>query len=42
MIAPPADRLPGDVNKDFSQLWSWAQQLVSLPENLPCGEPLIE
>ncbi len=36
------DCLSGDVNKDFSQLWSWIRELVSLPEDLPYGEPFIE
>ena len=30
----------GDVNKDFSQLWSWIREFVPLPEDLPYGEPL--
>lgn len=34
------DCLSGDVNKDFSQLWTWFQEFVPLPEDLPCGEPL--
>ena len=36
------DCLSGDVNKDFSQLWSWIREFVILPEDLPYGEPLIE
>jgi hypothetical protein len=36
------DCLSGDVNKDFSQLWSWIREFVTLPEELPCGEPLVE
>ena len=36
------DCLSGDVNKDFSQLWSWIREFVPLPEELPHGEPLIE
>jgi len=36
------DCLSGDVNKDFSQLWSWIREFVPLPEDLPYGEPLIE
>ncbi len=34
------DCLSGDVNKDFTQLWSWISELVPLPEDLPYGEPL--
>ena len=34
------DCLSGDVNKDFSQLWSWITEFVPLPENLPIGQPL--
>jgi len=36
------DCLSGDVNKDFSQLWGWIGEFVSLPEDLPYGEPLLE
>lgn len=34
------DCLSGDVNKDFSQLWSRIREFVPLPEDLPYGEPL--
>lgn len=34
------DCLSGDVNKDYSQLWTWIQELVPLPDSLPYGEPL--
>lgn len=34
------DCLSGDVNKDFTQLWSWISEMVPLPEDLPYGEPL--
>lgn len=34
------DCLSGDVNKDFSQLWSWITEFVPLPDELPVGEPL--
>jgi len=34
------DCLSGDVNKDFTQLWSWIREFVPLPEDLPYGEPL--
>jgi flavin-dependent dehydrogenase len=34
------DCLSGDVNKDFSQLWSWISEFVPLPEDLPVGQPL--
>jgi flavin-dependent dehydrogenase len=31
------DCLSGDVNKDFSQLWSWIREVVPLPDDLPYG-----
>jgi len=34
------DCLSGDVNKDFTQLWSWIREFVPLPEDLPYGGPL--
>jgi flavin-dependent dehydrogenase len=34
------DCLSGDVNKDFSQLWSRVREFVPLPDDLPYGEPL--
>jgi flavin-dependent dehydrogenase len=34
------DCLSGDVNKDFSQLWSRIREFVPLPDDLPYGEPL--
>lgn len=34
------DCLSGDVNKDFSQLWNWLEELVELPDELPYGTPL--
>jgi flavin-dependent dehydrogenase len=34
------DCLSGDVNKDFTELWSWIREFVPLPEDLPYGEPL--
>ncbi len=34
------DCLSGDVNRDFSQLWSWIGDFVPLPDELPCGQPL--
>lgn len=34
------DCLSGDVNKDFSQLWKWISEFVSLPDDLPVGRPL--
>ena len=34
------DCLSGDVNKDFSKLWSQIEELVPLPQDLPYGEPL--
>jgi hypothetical protein len=36
------DCLSGDVNKDFTQLWTWVREFVPLPDDLPYGEPLIE
>jgi len=36
------DCLSGHVNKDFSQLWSWIREFVTLPEDLPYGKPLVE
>ena len=33
------DCLSGDVNKDFSRLWSRIREFVPLPEDLPYGEP---
>jgi flavin-dependent dehydrogenase len=35
------DCLSGDVNKDFSQLWSRIREFVPLPEVLPYGEPMV-
>lgn len=35
------DCLSGDVNKDFTQLWSWIRELVPLPDDLPYGDPLL-
>jgi flavin-dependent dehydrogenase len=34
------DCLSGDVNRDFSQLWSWIGEFCPLPENVPWGAPL--
>ena len=34
------DCLSGDVNKDFTQLWTWIREFVPLPDDLPYGEPL--
>jgi flavin-dependent dehydrogenase len=36
------DCLSGDVNKDFTQLWSRIGEFVPLPEDLPYGAPLGE
>ena len=36
------DCLSGDVNKDYTQLWSWIREFVPLPDDLPYGEPLLE
>ncbi len=35
------DCLSGDVNKDFSRLWSQFRELVPLPDDLPYGVPLV-
>jgi hypothetical protein len=35
------DCLSGDVNKDFSKLWSAISEFAEVPENLPYGEPLL-
>ena len=34
------DCLSGDVNKDYSQLWSWISKYVALPDDLPYGAPV--
>jgi flavin-dependent dehydrogenase len=34
------DCLSGDVNKDFTQLWTRIREFVPLPEDLPYGEPV--
>ena len=34
------DCLSGDVNKDFTPLWNKIREFVSLPDELPVGEPL--
>lgn len=34
------DCLSGDVGKDFTQLWTWLEELVDLPDDLPYGAPL--
>lgn len=35
------DCLSGDVNKDFSPLWSWIGEFAALPDDLPYGLPLL-
>jgi len=35
------DCLSGDVNKDFSRLWERISEFVSLPADLPLGQPLV-
>jgi flavin-dependent dehydrogenase len=35
------DCLSGDVNKDFGPLWDRIREFVPLPDELPCGEPLL-
>ena len=34
------DCLSGDVNKDFSELWSHIREFVPLPDDLPYGAPM--
>lgn len=34
------DCLSGDVNKDYSELWSWIEEVATLPATLPLGDPL--
>ena len=34
------DCLSGDVNKDFSKLWAGIREFVSLPDDLPVGQPI--
>src|SRR5205085_484986 len=34
------DCLSGDVNKDFSKLWTKVREFVPLPDDLPVGQPL--
>jgi flavin-dependent dehydrogenase len=34
------DCLSGDVNKDFTPLWTAVREFVPLPDDLPLGEPL--
>jgi hypothetical protein len=36
------DCLSGDVNKDFSKLWSAIREFSELPENLPYGQPKLD
>ena len=36
------DCLSGDLNRDFSELWSWFREFVPLPDDLPYGEPLVD
>ena len=35
------DCLSGDVNKDFSRLWSAIKEFCAVPEDLPYGGPLV-
>jgi flavin-dependent dehydrogenase len=35
------DCLSGDVNKDFSELWKAIREFCEIPDDLPCGEPLL-
>jgi flavin-dependent dehydrogenase len=34
------DCLSGDLNRDYSQLWSWISEFAPLPKDLPYGLPL--
>jgi flavin-dependent dehydrogenase len=36
------DCLSGDLNRDYSKLWSWISEFAPLPETLPYGLPLEE
>jgi flavin-dependent dehydrogenase len=36
------DCLSGDVNKDFTPLWTKIREFVPLPDDLPVGDPLVE
>src|SRR5438309_959095 len=36
------DCLSGDVNKDFSRLWTAIEEFASVPESLPLGQPLAD
>jgi hypothetical protein len=40
LAADITDCLSGDVNKDFSRLWTAFREFVELPESLPVGAPL--
>ena len=35
------DCLSGDVNKDFSKLWSAVREFAEVPEELSVGKPLV-
>jgi flavin-dependent dehydrogenase len=35
------DCLSGDVNKDFSRLWTAIREFAAVPEALPLGQPLV-
>ena len=35
------DCLSGDVNKDFSRLWTAIKEFAPLPDELPVGQPLV-
>lgn len=41
LAADITDCLSGDVNKDFSRLWSAIREFVDVPEDLPVGGPLV-
>ncbi|MGE3311298.1 MAG: FAD-dependent oxidoreductase [Limisphaerales bacterium] len=41
LAADITDCLSGDVNKDFSRLWSAIREFVEVPDDLPLGAPLL-
>jgi flavin-dependent dehydrogenase len=42
LVGAVTDCLSGDVNKDYSQLWTAVREFAALPEAMPCGEPRFE
>ncbi len=41
LAADITDCLSGDVNKDFSRLWTAIREFVEIPDELPVGGPLV-